>query len=153
MKADELLGDARMGHSVRAVFGFIGFVHNAAGRDVIFKLHQHDWRVVPPEMKERCKTTFEGLGYSLGNGRGFKEIINLKRNKSRKHVIKGVKRLHIPIRKKVIGPFLWAATNCMRSLCTCLYPKEVSAAREWIRGTRGRTELLSEKSRGGLDQR
>ena len=54
VKAEELLYDDRMGQYVREVFGFIGFVHNAAVREVLFKLHQHDRRVVPPETKEQC---------------------------------------------------------------------------------------------------
>ena len=100
MKAEEVLYDANMGHHVRAVFGFIGFVHNPAVREVIFKLHQHDWRVVPPETKEQCKTAFKGLGHSLGNERGFKVIKDWKRTNSRKHVIARARRLDIPIQKK-----------------------------------------------------
>ena len=99
VKAEELLYDANMGCHIRAVFGSIGFVHNAAVREVIFKLHQHDWRVVPPETKEQCKTAFKGLGHSLGNERGFKEIKDWKRKNSRQHVIKRVKRLYIPIKQ------------------------------------------------------
>ena len=100
VKAEELLYDANMGCHIRAVFGSIGFVHNAAVREVIFKLHQHDWRVVPPETKEQCKTAFKGLGHSLGNERGFKDIKDWKRKNSRQHVIKRAKRLYIPIKKK-----------------------------------------------------
>ena len=97
VKAEKLLYDANLGKHVRDVFGCIGFVHNPAVREVIFKLHQHDWRAVPPETKEQCKTAFKGLGHSLGNERGFKVIKDWKRTNSRKHVIKRVKRLHVPI--------------------------------------------------------
>ena len=101
VKAEELLYDAALGYHVRAVFGYIGFVHNAAVREVMLKLHQHDWRVVPPETKEQCKTAFKGLGHSLGNERGFKEIKDWKRTNSRNHVIKRSRRLYIPIQKKI----------------------------------------------------
>ena len=87
VKAEDLLYDPNLGQYVRAVFGFIGFVHNPAVREVIFKLHQHDWRVVPPETKEQCKTAFKGLGHSLGHERGFKVIKEWKRRNSRQHVI------------------------------------------------------------------
>ena len=77
-----------MGDNVKEVFGYIGFVHNPAVREVIFKLHQHDWRVVPPETEAQCATAFKGLGHSLGNERGFKAIKDWKRTNSRKHGIK-----------------------------------------------------------------
>ena len=86
--AENLLYDAKMGDGVKEVFGYIGFVHNPAVREVIFKLHQHDWRVVPPEIKEQCKTAFKGLGHFLGNERGFKAIKNWKKASSRKHGMK-----------------------------------------------------------------
>ena len=89
-----------MGDNVKEVFGYIGFVHNPAVREVIFKLHQHDWLVVPPEIKEQCKTAFKGLGHSLGNERGFKAIKDWKRTNSRKHGIKRIRRLYIPIQRK-----------------------------------------------------
>ena len=56
--AEDLLYDARMGHHVQAVFGFIGLPHTPAVREVILKLHQHDWRTVPHETKEQCRTAF-----------------------------------------------------------------------------------------------
>ena len=79
LQAENLLCDKAIGPSIRNVFGFIGFVHNPAVREVIFKLHQHNWQVVPPETAEQCKTAFQGLGHSLGNERGFKEIKESKR--------------------------------------------------------------------------
>ena len=100
MKAEELLYDAISGYHVKEVFSFIGFVHNPAVREVIFKLHQHDFEVIPPETKEQCKTAFKGLGHSLGNERAFREIKDYKRRHSRKPVIKRVKRLNIPIQQK-----------------------------------------------------
>ena len=86
--AEDLLYRSEMGDDVKEVFGYIGFVHNPAVREAIFKLHQHDWRVVPPETKEQCKTAFKGLGHSLANERGFKAIKDWKRTNSRRHGIK-----------------------------------------------------------------
>ncbi len=43
VRNEEILYDASRGHNVQTVFGFIGFVHSPAGREVIFKLHQPDW--------------------------------------------------------------------------------------------------------------
>ena len=51
VRAEDLLYDAGWGHHVQAVFGFIGLAHTPAVREVILKLHQHDWRTVPPETK------------------------------------------------------------------------------------------------------
>ena len=82
VKAAEVLYDANLGSYVRVVFACIGFVHNPGVREVIFRLHQHDWRVVPPETKEQCKTAFKGLGHSLGNERGFQVIKDWKRKQT-----------------------------------------------------------------------
>ena len=100
MAAEARLYHPDMGDNVKEVFGYIGFVHNPAVREVIFKLHQHDWRAVPPETKEQCKTAFKGLGHSLGNERGFKVTMDWKRTISRNHVINRINRLYIPIKKK-----------------------------------------------------
>ena len=56
VKAEELLYDANMGHHVRAVFGFIGFVHNPAVREVIFKTAPTRLASSPPQrLKSNAK--------------------------------------------------------------------------------------------------
>ena len=148
--AEELLYDDNMGQHVRAVFGFIGFVHNPAVREVIFKLHQHDWRVVPPETKEQCKTAFKGLGHSLGNERGFKVTKDWKRTNSRKHVIKRIRRLYIPIQKKIIGTF------CKRPEVSCGVSTPVCVRKKYpvpenrFEALAGEPSFCEKKSREGV---
>ena len=101
MKAEDLLYDPKMGANVREVFGYIGFVQKPAVRQVIFKLHQNDWRVAPPGTKAQCETAFKGLGHSLRNEKAFKPIKDWKRTNSR-NLIKRIRRLYIPTQTKVI---------------------------------------------------
>ena len=97
---ENLLYDTDLGPFLREVVGAVGFLHNPSVREVIFKLHQHDWRIVPPETQEQCKAAFKGLGHSRANEAGFKVTKDWKRTNHKGKSIKRIMRHFIPVLKK-----------------------------------------------------